>query len=118
MPTPSTNKSMVGMQILPIVQPHTDKPYSTPDKVRATIMCSLIKRFITGVGLASPTPIVNAHRGLYVVMFFIVPGIPGITSLRIERSVAIIGVVSTDRTVSVVGRNILGMAMQRHLFIS
>lgn len=48
-------------QILPIVQPHTDKPYSTLDKVRATIMCSLIKRFITGVGLTNSAPVINAH---------------------------------------------------------
>ena len=62
--------------------------------------------------------IVNAHRGLYVVMLFVATGIASVTSLRIKRCVTIIRVVSTDSAIAVIGRNILSMTMQRHLVIS
>lgn len=83
MPMPSMSKSMVGMQILPIEQPHTDKPYSTPDKVRATIMCSLIKRFITGVGSANSTPVKHNLMRRQVIMTLASTSISALCSSRV-----------------------------------
>ena len=56
-----TSKSMVGMQTQPTVQLHIDKLFNTQVRAKHTTMYNLIKQCITGAGLASPTPIVNAH---------------------------------------------------------